>query len=110
MSKSEDLITELKEILWRLRQDGKVSEDIVELIDAYDYLGIADGWAKPNTIKSFEKKAQTAIDQYNDSSLETQRIIGLSYVGRSTKTRKKKVIKSKSKRKPIKKIVKKCRR
>ena len=103
VNKSEELVTELKEILWQLRQDGKVSDDIVELIDAYDYLGIADGWAKPNTIKSFEKKAQNSIDQFNDNSLETKRIIGLSYVGKSKQSRKKKSAKPKSKRKPIKK-------
>jgi len=104
VNKSEELLNELKEILWKLRQDDNYSEEILDLIDAYDYLGIADGWAKPNTIKSFEKKAQTAIDQYNDNSLETKRIIGISYVGRTKKLRKKKPAKSKSKRKPVKKI------
>lgn len=100
-NKSEELVAKLKEILWRLRQDGRYSDDIIDIIDAYDYLGIADDWAKPNTIKSFEKKAQTAIDQYNDNTLETKRIIGLSYV---KKSRKKKPLKVKSKRKPIKKF------
>jgi hypothetical protein len=99
-NKSEELVAKLKEILWRLRQDGKYSDDILDLIDAYDYVGIADGYAKPDHIKSFEKKAQAAIDQYNNNSLETKRIIGLSYV---RKSRKKKVTKSKSKRKPVKK-------
>jgi hypothetical protein len=99
-NKSEELVAKLKEILWRLRQDGRYSDEILDLIDAYDYLGIADGWAKPTNIKSFERKAQTAIDQYNDDTLETKRIIGLSYV---RKSRKKKMTKAKSKRKPIKK-------
>jgi hypothetical protein len=97
--KPEKLVAKLKEILWRLRQDGEYSDDILDLIDAYDYLGI-ETFAKPNTIKSFERKAQTAIDQYNDNTLETKRIIGLSYV---RKPRKKRMTKAKSKRKPIKK-------
>jgi hypothetical protein len=103
-SKSEELVNELKEILWRLREVGKYSDDIIDVIDAYDYLGIADGWAKPNTIKSFEKKAQNAIDQYNDDSLETKRIIGLSYVGKSKQKREKKSSKA-----PKRKTVRKCK-
>ena len=102
MTKSEELLNELKEILWRLRQDENYSEDILDLIDAYDYLGIADGWAKPNTIKSFEKKAQNSIDQYNNNTLETKRIVGISFVGRTKKLRERKSSKA-PKRKPVKK-------
>jgi len=101
-TKSEELLNELKEILWQLRQDENYSEDILDLIDAYDYLGIADGWAKPNTIKSFEKKAQNSIDQYNNDTLETKRIVGISFVGRTKKLRERKYSKA-PKRKPVKK-------